>query len=226
MSGAGTAVGVHEAEEPGAHWDARYAEHDRVWSDQPNAALVDEVAELPPGTALDLGAGEGADAAWLAERGWRVTAVDVSTVAVARGRARAPQVEWVVADLATWVPPRRYDLVTACFLHSFGTDFPREAILRRAAASVAPGGSLLVVAHATIPPWSAHRHDGAGHGPAGDGPAGHEFPGHEAELAALALDASWIVRTCQVRPRRVTGPDGRRAIVEDSVVLVARRPGS
>lgn len=67
-------------------WDARYSEHDRVWSGEPNAVLVEEAAGLEPGTALDLGCGEGADAVWLARRGWRVTAVDVSGVALERDR--------------------------------------------------------------------------------------------------------------------------------------------
>ena len=54
-------------------WDERYAAHDRVWSGRPNPRLVEHATELPPGLALDVGCGEGADVVWLAEHGWRAT---------------------------------------------------------------------------------------------------------------------------------------------------------
>src|SRR5919199_6018430 len=97
-------------------WDERYASAEQVWSGEPNGALVAEVSSLTPGTALDVGCGEGADAVWLARRGWRVTALDVSAVALERARRHAEDagvsVEWIhsgveSAELAT------YDLVSA-----------------------------------------------------------------------------------------------------------------
>lgn len=107
-------------------WDERYRSHSAVWSGNPNAYLVSEVADLAPGTALDVGADEGADAVWLARRGWTVTAVDISPVALDRAAARAAEagvdvaarIQLIPADVTTWVPPlAAYDLVSAQFLH-------------------------------------------------------------------------------------------------------------
>lgn len=67
-----------------AFWDERYRSHATLWSGNPNGHLISETDGLTPGAALDVGSGEGADAIWLAERGWRVTAVDLSTVALQR----------------------------------------------------------------------------------------------------------------------------------------------
>ena len=105
-------------------WDEKYSSRSRMWSGEPNPQLVAEVADLPAGEALDLGCGEGADAMWLAARGWSVTGLDVSAVALERAAAHARErgqdaaIEWVQQDLATWVPDRLFDLVTAQFLHS------------------------------------------------------------------------------------------------------------
>ena len=207
------------------HWNTRYSDAARIWSGRANAALVAEVAALTPGTALELGSGEGADAIHLAALGWSVTAVDVSDIAVSRAAEVAvaagvgDRIEWVVADLATWEPTGSYDLVVVCFLHSRMPEFPRGRILQRAVAAVGPGGRLLVVSHAAPPPWSklAHGHE-AGHG---DG-HGQELPDLPQELATLALGADWVLETAEVREREATGPDGVAAILLD-VVIVARR---
>src|ERR1700741_4076142 len=109
-----------------AFWDARYSSAHALWSGNPNRQLVTEAAGLAPGTALDAGAGEGADAIWLAERGWQVTAVDVSGVALGRaadhaakaGDEVAARIRWQREDLREWIPPERaYDLVTSQYLH-------------------------------------------------------------------------------------------------------------
>jgi SAM-dependent methyltransferase len=129
-------------------WDERYAASERVWSAEPNHWVVVLADQLVPGTALDLGAGEGRNALWLAGEGWRVTAVDFSAVAVERGRG-APggsRVDWQVADVTTYAPDRAFDLVLLCYLH-----LPRRAmqqVLAHAASWVAPGGHLVVVGHA------------------------------------------------------------------------------
>ena len=115
------------------YWQNRYLGSGRSWSGNVNAALEREVAGLSPGTALDLGSGEGGDALWLARNGWRVTAVDIAPAALAIGAAAqqpGDTITWVAADLSEWHPPIEYDLVTACFLHST-VDLPRERILRR-----------------------------------------------------------------------------------------------
>jgi SAM-dependent methyltransferase len=132
-------------------WDARYAAApDLVWTGEPNRFVVEELAGLPPGRALDLAAGEGRNAVWLADRGWRVTAVDFSQVAVARGRQlgadRGVDVTWVVADVREYLPPPgSFDGVLVAYLHLAAGDL--AGVLTRAATALAPGGTLLVVGH-------------------------------------------------------------------------------
>lgn len=129
-------------------WDDRYAAVDRMWSAEPNGWLVDAVAELRPGRALDLACGEGRNAAWLHRVGWSVTAVDFSEVGIARGRAEEPGVDWVVADARTWrAPVAAFDLVAIVYLHLAPDE--RPSVLAGAAAALAPGGTLVVVGHDT-----------------------------------------------------------------------------
>jgi 2-polyprenyl-3-methyl-5-hydroxy-6-metoxy-1,4-benzoquinol methylase len=133
-----------------AAWDARYAAQELVWSAEPNRFVVEELSDLPPGRALDVAAGEGRNAIWLASRGWRVTAVDFSRVAVEKGRRIAAQrgveVEWVVADVRTYRPPAGgFDAVLVAYLHLAPDEL--ASVLRTAAAAVAPGGTMLVVGH-------------------------------------------------------------------------------
>lgn len=197
-------------------WEDRYAGRP-VWSGKVNSTLADLVAGLPAGSALDLGCGEGGDALWLAEHGWTVTAVDISSAAIERGRAEAvardaaERITWYAADLTDWRPPEQYDLVSACFLQS-PVELARADILRRAAAAVAPGGHLLLVSHAAPPPWAS----GLQHGHA-------EFPQPATELALLGQpDAGWQVRIAEVRRRSATGPDGTSAELDDTVVFLRR----
>ncbi|WP_238014302.1 class I SAM-dependent methyltransferase [Dactylosporangium sp. AC04546] len=129
-------------------WEQHYREHTPHHHGSPGPQLVTEVAGLPAGTALDAGCGRGADAVWLARQGWRVTAVDVSATAVRDAEAGAgevaPRIEWVVADLTTWQPPARYDLVVSQYVHPA---VPFAEFVARLAEAVAPGGTLLVVGH-------------------------------------------------------------------------------
>jgi SAM-dependent methyltransferase len=140
-------------------WDARYREHDLVWGIQPNRWVEQELATEPPGTALDLACGEGRNALWLAGLGWDVTAVDFSPVAIEKARTLAGggrrPVVWVVADALTYRAPEPVDLVLLCYLQLPADE--RRAAVRAAAASLAPGGTLLVVAHD-----SANLADGTG----------------------------------------------------------------
>jgi SAM-dependent methyltransferase len=224
-------------------WDARYAESDRIWSGKPNVELVAEVTGLPPGRALDLGCGEGADAVWLARQGWQVTAADISSVALGRAAAHAAEagvtVDFQRHDLSQTFPEGLFDLVSAQFLH-FWEDFDREKILRRAADAVAPGGVLLIEGHLDHGPF---RHespetpdDHAGH----DGHAGHEgHPGHQGHgggeahprfpapdevIAALELSDGWEILRADVHARDQIGPDGKPAVRTDSTVKLRRRP--
>ncbi|UYG16587.1 class I SAM-dependent methyltransferase [Brachybacterium huguangmaarense] len=191
-----------------------------------NRHLVSEVDGLEPGTALDLGCADGADAIWLAAHGWEVTAVDVAAPALDRARDHAvrrglaDRIRWTRCDLAADFPSGAFDLVSAQFLHSpVALPGERERILRRSARAVAPGGHLLVVSHWRVPPW---------HPPMPD-------PGHPVNLtlqspaenrAALRLaDGDWeVVRDALVGVYLV-GPDGRRGRREDHVLHVRRLEG-
>lgn len=131
-------------------WDRRYAEVESLWSARPNRVLVAEVEGLTPGRALDLACGEGRNAIWLAERGWGVTGVDFSQVAISKARASAERagvdVDFVCADLLGYEPARgAHDLVVVLFLQLPADE--RRRVLRRAADALAPGGTLLLVGH-------------------------------------------------------------------------------
>lgn len=133
-------------------WDERYAAAELLWSAEPNRFLVEEVAGLAPGRALDLACGEGRNALWLADRGWRVVGVDFSAVALERARrmaaARRLAVEWVLADVRSWEPSAAgFDLVIVMYLHLPWQEM--SGVLRRAAGWLVPGGTLLVVGHDT-----------------------------------------------------------------------------
>lgn len=135
-------------------WNKRYAAEPVLWKVDPGPFLSGEVAGMSPGQALDLGAGEGRNAIWLAQRGWRVTAVDFADVALDRGRRRAAEagvadrIEWVEADLAGFEPEAgAFDLILVLFVHPPADD--RRRLLGRAAAALAPGGVILVVGYDT-----------------------------------------------------------------------------
>lgn len=199
-------------------WDQHYQNTIRPWSGEANYVLVDMVEHSPPGRALDLGCGEGGDAVWLAMRGWRVTAVDVSATVLDRVRqlAAASGVgDWVIAerhDLARTFPNGAFDLVTALFLHS-PLDFQREQVLRQSARAVAPGGMLLIVDHGSVAPWSWNQD------------ADPHFPSPEDILASLDLEPeSWSAERLESLEREAVGPGGQAAIVIDTVVAVRRIP--
>jgi SAM-dependent methyltransferase len=195
-----------------AEWDERYAGSDQVWSGRPNGALVTEVAALQPGRALDVGCGEGADAVWLALRGWDVTALDVSQVALTRAALHAEQagarVRWTHAGLVEApLPTAAFDLVSAQYpaLRRTPGDDAERALL----AAVAPGGTLLVVHHADVDAEHAKAH--------GFDPDDYVSP---SDVAAL-LDDCWQVEVDEKRPRHVTG--GAGAQHTHDLVLRARR---
>jgi SAM-dependent methyltransferase len=200
-------------------WDERYLSADRLWSGQPNVQLVAQAAGLPAGHALDAGSGEGADAIWLAARGWTVTAVDVSAVALERaarhasdrGEQIAALIRWQREDLLSWDPaPQRFDLVTAHFMH-----LPEEALRtmhRRLAAAVRPGGTLLIVGH----------HPDDVHSNVRRGGAGRVFP-TATDVAAVLDQDSWDIVVAEAIGREVTDLDGRPATAKDTVLRAVRR---
>jgi len=135
-------------------WDERYAGAGLVWSAEPNRFVADELADLPPGAAYDMAAGEGRNAIWLAARGWDVTAADFSAVALDKARQLAARqlgpvkrrIRWVHADVTTEPPAvATYDLVLIAYLHLPPTE--RRAAVRGAAEALRPGGTLLLIAH-------------------------------------------------------------------------------
>ena len=131
-------------------WNRRYLDREHEPPAEPNRFVLAELAALAPGRALDLGCGMGRNAVWLAEGGWDVTAVDFSDVAVRRARRlaarRGVRVEWLRADLRDYAPPEgAFDLVLLAYVHLPRVE--RRLVLRRAAAALAPGGTLLAVGH-------------------------------------------------------------------------------
>lgn len=211
-----SAVAAARRHARGTAWEARYAETARTWSGRVNTTLADVVGPLEPGSVLDVGCGEGGDAVWLAERGWRVTATDVSATAVARARdaaqGRSLGIDFVAADAEQELPAGEFDLVTASFLHSWDADFPRFDILRAAADRVAPGGHLLVVSHAAPPSWVHELPAGA---PPMLAPAD--------ELTLLGLEpALWTPVLVETRSRPAQGPDGAHGEHTDGVLLFRR----
>ncbi len=131
-------------------WDRRYSAPDLLWGAEPNRRLVDEVGALPPGRALDLGGGEGRNAAWLASRGWDVTIVDFSRVGLDRAgemaRRQGAALTAVHADLADYAPPEdAFDLVLIMYLQVPQQTLAR--VLHRASRALAPGGTLLLIGH-------------------------------------------------------------------------------
>ena len=204
-----------EPENARQFWEDRYASAERVWSGRVNPRLAEVAAELPAGRALDLGCGEGADALWLAERGWRVVAVDVSSTALQRateaaaGRNLLERISFAHHDLNESFPDGMFDLVSAQYLHS-PAHLERETVLRLAAERVNPGGTLLIVDHGAPPPWAQHD--------------GHHFAGIEEVLASLRLDTSrWTRVRTQRAEREMVGPNGEVGNMVDHV-MVLRRP--
>ncbi len=200
------------------YWEDRYRSHATAHTAPPTPQLIAEVGELEPGTALEAGCGEGADAVWLASRGWRVTAVDIAATALRRARERAgvldaaaaSRIDWLRADLtAERVGEERFDLVSACYVHPAT---PRETLFRRLADAVAPGGTLLVVDHHASDP------DGA----TSDAPEIHLT----AEEAAAHLDPGrWEIIVAEARTRSAVRAGGHEITMHDSV-LRARKPTS
>ncbi|AXT84967.1 class I SAM-dependent methyltransferase [Aeromicrobium sp. A1-2] len=192
-----------------ADWNVFYAERSTIWSGEPNAQLVAEATGLSPGSALDVGCGEGADAVWLAQHGWDVTAVDVSDVALKRAREHAAtlgcEIEFVHLDVVATPPqPKTYDLVSAQFFQL--EDPPRSQAMRSLGASVALGGHLLVVGHY---------------------PAGHAGANHPErlftldEIIGLFSPDDWAVVTSETRERTAMH-HGEITDLVDGVVLLRR----
>lgn len=211
----------HEHDEDAAEmfepssWEDRYSGDDSVWSGNANAQLVAEASALTPGTALDVGCGEGGDVIWLAQRGWKVTGADFSANGLTRAAQHATEAgmseltNWWQVDARTFdADGRSFDLVTTSFLHP--PDGGMVDVTRRLAEGVKPGGHLLVVGHA---------------------PSGHFTQLSESHRNAMfeasdllpALSDDFEVLVVEQRPRTMVR-DGETIEAHDSTLLARRRP--
>jgi len=195
-------------------WEDRYREGKRSTSGKPSAALKQWVTGRVPGRALELGCGRGDDAVWLARQRWQVTAVDLADAALEVAAENAwnagigRRIVFERHDVQESLPEGPFDLVTSLFMQS-PIEFDRHGALYRAARLVAPGGLMLVVAHAAPPPWS-------------EAPEGYVFPTAAGDLAALGLDDGWRVLCAESQSRIGTGPEGQTGEMLDAVVAVER----
>ena len=203
-----------------SRWEERYASVERLWSGRPNDWLPELATDWEPGTALEIGCGEGADVLWLAERGWRVIGLDLSATAIGRltGQAErlgvASRVTGRVHDAGDGLPAGPFDLVTSFYVHG-GTEpgsLDLVALLSDAAARVAPGGHLLAAVHAVNPPWHTHH--------------ARTYTAAELLEGLAEATAGWEVVVGEERQRRATGPDGQEGRRADAVVCLRRPPAS
>jgi len=212
------------------HWRQGSADSPgSMGGNQPNPYLARETGGLVPGMALDAGCGAGAEAMWLASRGWRVTAVDISSDALARAAERATasgvseRLRWVEADLGVWNPDGRFDLVTTHYAHPA---MPQLEFYDRIAGWVAPGGTLLIVGHLR----TRIATDGEGHGLSqGHGHGSGHHPPAEASATAAAITArldqtAWEVVAAEECHRMLIGRGGAEVPIHDVVVRATRRP--
>lgn len=196
-------------------WEQHYRNTDPAWGTSPNQTMVDTISMLFPhaGAALELGAGHGGDALWLAAEGWTVTALDVAQTALDRIAAHATEqdlssrVHTVRRDATTQpLPDGPFDLVFGSFFYAPG----RDNIWRRAAETVTPGGALIIVDHGSSAPWSWN-------------PTAHAHPTPEQIANALDLGPAWNAELLDTRARMATGPGGQRAEVTDTIVALRRK---
>lgn len=200
-------------------WENHYATADPQWGGKPNHVFGELVVELAPrpGSALDLGCGHGGDAIWLATRGWNVTAVDVSATALRRVDSNADtagvreRVHTQRHDLSRTFPAGPFDLINATYFHT-PVDIDRTAILRRAAAAIAPGGLLIVIEHASTAPWSwrAGQHV--------------RYPTPAEVVTSFELGHDWQQLRCEAPSRVAAGPNGESATVTENVIAMRRDP--
>jgi SAM-dependent methyltransferase len=199
------------------HWAQRHgAASPDDGGNAPNPYLPRETAGLVPDTALDAGCGTGGEAIWLAAHGWRVTAADISAIALARASEHAAvaslsdRVTWVEADLTSWEPGRQFDLVVTSYAHPA---MPQLAFYARISEWVAPGGTLLIVGHRNA--HASTRHS--------------QRPPTKAAVALSditeALDpTAWCIETAEEETRTLAGPGGRALRLHDVIVRATRRP--
>ena len=196
-------------------WDERYAGREYLWDVAPNRFVEAHLADLTPGTAIDLAAGEGRNAVWLARRGWHVTAVDFSRVGLEKARRLAQEhgvedrVRTILADALTYAPPEPVDLVIVAYLQ-----LPldgRRTVLKNAGSWLRPGGTILVVAHDRS---NVER----GHGGPSDPDHCYEVEATVAALGGLEVSSAGIVE-------RVVESEAGNTTALDTLVIATRPVG-
>lgn len=186
------------------HWQERPEHHDTPAA--PHPYIQDETHHLTPGTALDAGCGRGAEARWLAAHGWRVTGADISETALDMARDYEQPgfvpVEWVHADLTTWQPTRQWDLVVTSYAH---TPMPQLEFYRHIARWVAPGGTLLIVAHLD------------------DHGADHQHPAETTvsveDIKKLFAGPQWRIETARSQTRQM-GSEEHSMVLHDAIIRI------
>ncbi|MCQ4120392.1 class I SAM-dependent methyltransferase [Rhodococcus tibetensis] len=200
-------------------WDERYSSTGAVWSGNPNPRVVEQLASVTPGRALDIGCGEGADVIWLAANGWDATGVDVSMVALDRAAARAAEAgaavaahtTWQQVDIRSWEPPAgQFDLVSAQFMQL--PEPTRGDLHRRLAAAVRPGGHLLIVGH-----HPADLKTSVGR------PDVPDIMFTAEQVAAALEPESWEILVCAAPEREIQDPEGNLVAIQDAVLHAVRR---
>ncbi|PIW18045.1 class I SAM-dependent methyltransferase [bacterium (Candidatus Blackallbacteria) CG17_big_fil_post_rev_8_21_14_2_50_48_46] len=204
------------AQEPKAFWEKRYAESLSRSRGQAGRFLQAWVSGLKPQRVLELGCSTGDDSLWLAEQGWQVSAVDISEHAVqtaqrlAQEAGLAEQIAFLNCDLTQAFPDGQFELVCALYFQS-PFDFPRLQILKTAASRIVSGGHLLIVTHASAPPWATHAEPE------------HVFPKAEEDWQELALpESQWQLLKLSVESRLAKGPQGQEAELEDNLIFARR----
>lgn len=195
-------------------WEDWYQKGAKPWTGRPNAILKRFAEKLPTGTALDLGCSEGNSAVWLAQQGWQVTGVDISSTALERAAGHAAtagvteRTHFEQHDLSQSFPAGQFDLVYVLYLES-PMHIRRAQILQQAAEAVVPGGLLLAVTHASVPPWAWKQEA--------------TFPTPQEALDSIGLNqAEWRTEFLGDPERELTGPDGQTALVRDTVIALRR----
>ena len=188
-------------------WDQRYGSSDYVWTSTANQFVERDLADLAPGRAIDLGAGEGRNAVWLARQGWTVTAVDFSAVGLGKGRRLAAdhdvEVEFVCADATTYHPDNLVDLVVVSYLQIDAEG--RRTVLEHAASWLRPGGVVFVIAHDR-----SNVTDGFG-GPPSEAVC-YDVDESVAALAGLTIERAEVVE------RVVTNSDGVHTALDTLII--------
>ena len=194
-----------------AKWDERYSTSELIWTGRANQFVETHLADLEPGTAIDLGAGEGRNAVWLASRGWTVTAVDFSQVGLDKAQQLASEhgvgIVTVQADATTWLPDAPVDLVVLSYLQLPADQ--QRTVLEHAATWLAPGGTLFVIAH-------DRSNVDHGHG----GPPSAEVC-YSVDDTVAALDGL-DVTIAEVAERHVDTGDGTKVAL-DTLVIAQRQ---